>query len=259
MTRVLSGAILIALVAALVWLAPMGVLYGAVAVVLVLALGEYRALAAKLGLRVSVLAGALALAAAMAVATGGMATDVVLISGFVALAGVALGQGIDRALLAELGAALVPALYIGIPLGALAAVRGLEDGAQALSLLMLTVIVSDTAQYYTGRLFGRRPLSPAISPNKTIEGAVGGFVFGALTLAIAGAWWLPRVDVRLRVLIGVAIVALGIVGDLFESSLKRAAGVKDSSTLIPGHGGILDRIDALLFAAPVYYVVLKYV
>ena len=124
---------------------------------------------------------------------------------------------------------------------------------------MFTVMVSDTAQYYSGRAFGRRPLAPAISPNKTVEGAVGGFVFGALTLASAGHWWLPGVPVAMRALIGVAVVALGIAGDLFESMLKRSAGVKDSSSLIPGHGGILDRIDALLFAAPVYYIVLRYV
>ena len=74
-----------------------------------------------------------------------------------------------------------------------------------------------------------------------------------------GEWWLPRFPIAFRVLLGVAIVALGIAGDLFESMLKRSAGVKDSSALIPGHGGVLDRIDALLFAAPIYYLVLKYV
>ena len=83
-------------------------------------------------------------------------------------------------------------------------------------------------------------------------------MFGALTMAVAGGWWLPNVAVPFRALLGVAVVALGIAGDLFESMLKRSAGVKDSSSLIPGHGGILDRIDALLFAAPVYYIVLSH-
>jgi phosphatidate cytidylyltransferase len=125
--------------------------------------------------------------------------------------------------------------------------------------LMLTVVVSDSAQYYSGRAFGRRPLAPVISPKKTIEGAIGGFVFGASALAAVGAWWLPGVAAGSRALLGLAVVAFGIAGDLFESMLKRSAGVKDSSTLIPGHGGVLDRIDALLFAAPIYYIVLKYV
>ena len=119
--------------------------------------------------------------------------------------------------------------------------------------------MSDTAQYYTGRLTGRHLLAPAISPKKTVEGAIGGVVFGTLVFAVLGGWPLGRMPVALRVLVGVAIVLAGIAGDLFESMLKRSAGVKDSSSIIPGHGGILDRIDALLFAAPVYYIVLQYV
>jgi len=124
---------------------------------------------------------------------------------------------------------------------------------------MLTVMVSDTAQYYAGRLFGRTPLAPAISPKKTLEGAMGGFVFGTLLMAVAGYWWLPDVSWLIRTLLGAAVVALGIAGDLFESMLKRSAGVKDSSALIPGHGGVLDRIDSWLFAAPVYYVFVRFV
>ena len=83
---------------------------------------------------------------------------------------------------------------------------------------------------------------------------VGGGVTG-----LSSAWWLARVPTALRLVVGLAIVLAGISGDLFESMLKRSAGVKDSSSIIPGHGGVLDRIDALLFAAPVYYIVLRYV
>ena len=124
--------------------------------------------------------------------------------------------------------------------------------------LMTTVMVSDTAQYYSGRAFGRHLLAPSISPKKTIEGAAGGFVVGTAFFVGVGAWWLPSMAIGVRLGLGLALVALGIAGDLFESMLKRSAGVKDSSTLIPGHGGVLDRIDALLFAAPVYYIVLRY-
>jgi phosphatidate cytidylyltransferase len=158
---------------------------------------------------------------------------------------------------ADVSASLFPALYIGLPIGAMIGIRTVS-GPPVLFLLMLTVIVSDTAQYYSGRLFGRRPLAPLASPKKTIEGALGGFVLGTAAFAIIASWWLP-IAMPFRLLLGLTIVALGIAGDLFESMLKRSAGVKDSSTLIPGHGGVLDRIDALLFAAPVYYIVLKYV
>ena len=188
-----------------------------------------------------------------------IALDAALLSAFVVLASLSLTvwRG-GRDALGIAAASVFPMLYIGMPIGAMVALRTLR-GREALFLLMLTVIVSDTAQYYTGRAFGRRLLAPAISPKKTIEGAIGGFVFGALVMAVVGTWWAAGIPVALRALLGVAVVALGIAGDLFESMLKRSAGVKDSSTLIPGHGGVLDRIDALLFAAPVYYVVLKYV
>jgi phosphatidate cytidylyltransferase len=152
----------------------------------------------------------------------------------------------------------LPALYIGLPIAALIGIRAIS-GPRGLFLLMLTVMVSDTSQYYTGRAFGRRRLAPIVSPKKTVEGAIGGAVVGTALFAIAGIWWLPQVPVLFRVVLGITIVALGIAGDLFESMLKRSAGVKDSSSLIPGHGGVLDRIDALLFAAPVYYIVLRYV
>ena len=91
-----------------------------------------------------------------------------------------------------------------------------------------------------------------------MEGALGGLLAGALTLALLGHWWWPAAPAALRFGLGALLVVLGITGDLFESMLKRAAGVKDSAALIPGHGGVLDRIDALLFAAPVYYTMMRY-
>jgi phosphatidate cytidylyltransferase len=118
--------------------------------------------------------------------------------------------------------------------------------------------VSDSAQYYTGRALGRHKLAPAISPSKTIEGAVGGLVFGTAVMTYGGLEVFRGVNLWLLVGTSVVVVVLGMVGDLFESLLKRSAGVKDSSTMIPGHGGILDRIDSWLFAAPVFYFFTKY-
>ena len=153
-------------------------------------------------------------------------------------------------------AGLLAPWYISMPLGMLAAVQ-MVGGRMATLLLIATVIVSDSAQFYCGRLFGRRPLAPTISPKKTIEGAVGGLVVATIFITLAGPWVFPATRPASLALLGAAIVVLGIGGDLFESQLKRTAGVKDSSALIPGHGGVLDRIDALLFAVPGYYVYLQ--
>jgi phosphatidate cytidylyltransferase len=265
-TRVLSGAVLILIAVAVVWFAPAVVFLVVAEGLLVLACREYAGLARATGLHisfgVSTLAAALTCASFARIALDGwtwLSLDVVLLSSLVVVGAAALPGwrgGTDA--VASVSAALLPVLYLGLPLGSMVAVRETR-GREALFLMMLTVIVSDTAQYYSGRAFGRRPLAPEISPKKTMEGAVGGFMFGALVLAGVGVWWLPTVPLVYRALLGIAVVAFGIAGDLFESMLKRSAGVKDSSSLIPGHGGILDRIDALLFAAPIYYIVLKYV
>jgi phosphatidate cytidylyltransferase len=118
--------------------------------------------------------------------------------------------------------------------------------------------VSDSAQYYCGRAFGRRKLAPAVSPAKTIEGAVGGVIVAALVGALTGPWCVPGVSALGAFALTLALALAGILGDLFESLIKRSAGVKDSSNLIPGHGGVLDRIDSHLFAAPVFFAFLRY-
>ena len=146
------------------------------------------------------------------------------------------------------------AAYIGLPLGMLVLVQQ-NFGPKGTLFLIASVVVSDTSQYYCGRAFGRRPLAPAISPKKTIEGAIGGVVCGAAFIAVVGGL-VFGLSPLFTVPFGVLVVALGIIGDLFESRLKRASGVKDSSTLIPGHGGVLDRIDALLFVIPAFYFML---
>jgi phosphatidate cytidylyltransferase len=260
MTRVLSGAVLIALAVAAVWFAPdvlfllIAIAFAAIAAVELVGLG--RSSGMTIPMAPSVIAACLVAAAVGAPFP--FVLEACLMTAFVgiALTTLAAWRGGSGAL-ADAASALFPAVYIGLPIGAIVSLRA-DRGPRVLFLLMLTVIVSDTAQYYTGRLAGRRPLAPLASPKKTVEGAIGGVVFGTAAFAILGNWWLP-IGVPLRIGLGLTIVALGIAGDLFESMLKRSAGVKDSSALIPGHGGILDRIDALLFAAPIYYVVLKYV
>lgn len=264
MTRVLSGAILIAIAIGVVWFAPPWIFQIIAALVTVAAVSEVVQLAHASGLMVAKIpAFAAALVALSAVSpvpaeSVRIPLDAMLMVASVAVGLVMLGawSGGGTAL-ASTSAALFPTLYVALPIGALSVIRAM-DGPAALFLLMLTIIVSDTAQYYTGRLLGRRPLSPVISPGKTIEGALGGLVVGTAIFVFVGAWWAPRFPVVERVALGAILVAIGIAGDLFESMLKRSAGVKDSSTLIPGHGGILDRIDALLFAAPVYYLFVKY-
>jgi phosphatidate cytidylyltransferase len=159
-------------------------------------------------------------------------------------------------------AAAVLAAVLWLPLPGLLVVASLVavqavGGRMATLLLIATVVVSDSAQFYSGRLFGRRPLAPAISPKKTVEGALGGLVVATLFITLAGPWVFPEARRSSLALLGIAIVVLGICGDLFESRLKRTAGVKDSSALIPGHGGVLDRIDALLFTIPAYYLYLQ--
>jgi phosphatidate cytidylyltransferase len=153
-------------------------------------------------------------------------------------------------------AAALSVVYLGLPLGALVAIH-LFGGRGAVVLLIFTVVVSDTAQFYAGRTLGRHKLAPQLSPKKTIEGAAGGLVVAPIFLYFVGPYLVPASSPILMAAIGIPLVIAGIAGDLFESMLKRAAEMKDSSALIPGHGGILDRIDALLFATPVFYMYLR--
>lgn len=248
-----------AVLAALWFLSPVFLL-GVAVIVALLAFHEYAGIAGRAGARVSKPAAGVATAVVcVAVGMPGLPIEVALAGVVLGLCGVVLGRGAGGEGEAVRDAALAAfaPLYIGLPLGLLAATRW-TLGRETALLLIATVASSDTLQYYCGRLFGRHPLAPAISPKKTIEGAIGGFAGGAIGLALLGHWWLPDVPLPWRIALGLAVAAAGIAGDLFESLLKRSVGVKDSSAIIPGHGGVLDRIDALLFAAPVFYVFVRY-
>jgi phosphatidate cytidylyltransferase len=148
-------------------------------------------------------------------------------------------------------------------LGALAAhfilLRESQDGRDWLFFTVISVWIIDTGAYFVGRAIGRHKMSPAISPGKTWEGAAGAAITGfAAVFALDAAFGLEMTIVE-RVVLGLGLPWVVMTGDLAESALKRALGVKDSSGLIPGHGGVADRLDSLLFAAPAVYYFLTWV
>jgi phosphatidate cytidylyltransferase len=178
------------------------------------------------------------------------------------LLAVALGRGADYESVTAAAATLLGAVYLGALGGTIAALRVLapvEQGAWRVVLLLVVQVFSDSFAFFVGHAVGRRRLAPAISPGKTVEGAVGGLVGGVIGALGVRAIGLPGLPLAHAVGLGAAVALMGIVGDLDESLLKRWAGVKDSGTLFPGHGGMLDRLDSLLFGAPVLYYYFQYV
>jgi phosphatidate cytidylyltransferase len=128
-----------------------------------------------------------------------------------------------------------------------------KAGPEWIILLYTSVWAADSMAYYVGKSIGRRKLYEEVSPNKTVAGAVGSLLGGIIGAAVINAVLLHRISIYHMVIIGTAVGAATIVGDLVESMFKRDAGVKDSSWIIPGHGGVLDKIDGVTFAGPVFY------
>jgi phosphatidate cytidylyltransferase len=148
---------------------------------------------------------------------------------------------------------LLGIVWIGIPLAHAVLLRELPDhGAALLVDVLVGTFVADTAAYATGRMFGSHRIAPSISPNKTVEGLVGGFLIGTMGLWFAGLYqdWLSGTD---ALILGAAVAAVAPIGDLFESMLKRDLGRKDTGTMFGPHGGFLDRLDAVLFTVVVGY------
>jgi phosphatidate cytidylyltransferase len=159
-----------------------------------------------------------------------------------------------RATTSLAGAALA-ILYVGGLVGFLVQLRllGQTDGMVALASLIATVKMSDTGQYFVGRAIGRHKLAPRVSPGKTWEGVLGGVLFALIGAGLT-FWFSQRFDLVGVLCYALALAPAGIIGDLAESLLKRDVGVKDSSTWMPGFGGVLDMLDSLLVAAPVAYL-----
>jgi phosphatidate cytidylyltransferase len=173
-----------------------------------------------------------------------------------------LWRGTDLEAVTAAAATLLGAVYLGALGGTIAALRILPpagDGAWRVVLLLGILVFSDSLAFFVGHAIGRRRLAPGVSPGKSVEGAVGSLVGGALGALAIRHLGLPDLPVLHATGLGVAVAAMGIVGDLDESLIKRWAGVKDSGTLFPGHGGMLDRLDSLLFGAPVLYYYFQYV
>jgi phosphatidate cytidylyltransferase len=161
--------------------------------------------------------------------------------------------GRDQRILEIVRAQIQGVVYIPLLLVLLIPIRQAPQGFALILTLVLVVFAGDTLALYTGTFLGRHKLCPTISPKKTVEGALGGLGGNLLAGLIMKMAAFPDVAWSKGALFCLAVGAAGQVGDLFESQMKRASGIKDSGSILPGHGGMLDRIDALLFAGPVAY------
>lgn len=157
-------------------------------------------------------------------------------------------------ILSAVSAEIQGVAYISLFLSFLVMIRGGDNGAHWIIWLWLIIGLSDTGAYYVGTHFGKTPLSIHVSPNKSVEGALGGLAAAAVAGGIYSLLFIDEAPLPAALLFSMVAAAAGQLGDLFESAFKRAGGIKDSGTILPGHGGILDRFDGLIFAAPIAYM-----
>ena len=165
------------------------------------------------------------------------------------------GQVLDEALPSS-AIAVMATLYVGMLGGSLIRIRKdfPLDGPKLVFFLLIVVWLGDAGAYYVGKTFGKHRLSPRISPKKSVEGLMGGIATSVIAAIVIHFTFFPRFPLVHAVIAGVILSFAGVVGDLAESMWKRSAAVKDSGTLIPGHGGFLDRFDSIFFTAPMLYV-----
>lgn len=236
------------------------------AAAVIVGLHEFYTLASKLELRPQTIPGYLAGIAVIACFTFKRVDLIVTV--FAALALVALALEVFRArdmnkVLSSVSATIFGVIYVAMLAGFLVGARMTDDSAtvppvpqlaaKLLTTFFAMVMMTDTGAYYTGRALGRHKLAPSVSPGKTIEGSIGGFITAAAAGVICKYVFFPEASIVHIAILGATIGIISQIGDLAESLLKRGSGVKDSGAIFPGHGGMLDRVDSILFCAPILY------
>jgi phosphatidate cytidylyltransferase len=282
--RLLTAAVLIPLVVVAVWFGPNWLVAGLAAIIAIAALLEFFAMAARAGLRayriwscltaLAIFAQQWHAARVASIARLGdllynarspqVSLELVLFGFLLGVAAIALGS--RRPLPEVFSAVSISAaglMVVVLPFSAVVRLHGVDIpgpqplGPQLLLFTLVLVWVGDSAAFFAGRGLGRWKMSPQISPNKTWEGACANLL-GALLVGAVFGYWTKIPPAHILAMSALGSVA-GQVGDLFKSAFKRSAGVKDSGTILPGHGGILDRIDALIFAAPAIWYYFQWV
>ena len=263
MKRLLTAVIFLPFLIASILIASLWWLFVVLAVAaMVLGLWEFYLLAKRLQLKPDPTAGYIAGAAIITISLNNDAAVNVLLVQFVIIA-LTIGtliaatfRGSFDKMIASTGATILGVLYIPLLGSHLISMRvGFNPilSAHLLSFFFLVLMGADAGAYYIGRAFGKHKLAPAISPGKTWEGAIGGIVAALAMGALAHFWFFRELSLKYALPLAAIMAVLGIFGDLAESALKRGAGAKDAANILPGHGGVLDRLDSLLFNAPLIY------
>lgn len=266
LARVLTAAVLLPILVVSIIVPQLAIVFVLLtAGALVIALFEFWLLARNQQIRADAAAGLLAAAALITVfyfTEPRLPPDLLMIQFILILltigslvAAMLRGAPFDR-MITSAGVTVLGVMYVVFLGGHLIALRvgfAPQLSKHLLSFFFLVIMGADAAAYYGGRAFGRHKLAPGISPGKTWEGAVAGML-GSLLLAVAAHYWFfPELPTRFTLALAAAMSVIGVIGDLTESALKRSAGAKDTAKILPGHGGVLDRMDSLLFNAPVIY------
>ncbi len=262
MNRLVPGLLMAALWVLLLYVAPPLIFWFFMTVGAAVALREFFRMAVKTpGSGTRTLAIAASLSPVLAAYAGSPAA--VLTGSYLALLGLALLVIFFYTAFPDPLAFLLNAgfsvFYVSLCCAFIILLRGLsDDGSHWLLILTAITAGSDTGAYYAGRAFGKRKLCPPISPKKTVNGAIGGMLAAVASAVLLGCVLLPEVNCCKMAVAALLLAAVGIVGDLLESVIKRGTGCKDSGTMLKGHGGLLDRADSLLFAAPLLYALLSW-